>query len=334
MLAEQAPRATDAAGVWQLPRGDAFYRRMLANYTTTAMTPDEIHAVGLREVARLEAEMDPLLRQLGFTSGSLNQRYEQLESSIQPKGPGDPRPQILAENLKWVRDAETRAGRLFDLRPKAAVEVRRVPAFSEKTATAYYNDPAPDGSRPGVFWLPLPGPTFELLGMRSLAYHESVPGHHFQLGLQQESTDLPRFRRAGILGDNTAYTEGWGLYAERLADEDGWYANDPKGRLGYLHNMLWRARRLVVDTGIHAMKWTRQQAIDYGIKAQEVERYVVYPGQACAYMIGQLKLVELREKVRAKRGDKFSIKEFHNAVLKAGNLPLSALEAEIARTFP
>ena len=124
------------------------------------------------------------------------------------------------------------------------------------------------------------------------------------------------------------------MYAERLADEDGWYANDPKGRLGYLHNMLWRARRLVVDTGIHAMTWTRQQAIDYGIKAQEGERYVVYPGQACAYMIGQLKLVELREKVRAKRGEKFSIKEFHNAVLKAGNLPLSALEAEIARAFP
>ena len=281
MLGEQAPRATDAAGVWQLPRGDAFYRRMLANYTTTSMTPDEVHALGLREVARLEAEMDPLLRQLGFTTGSLNERYEQLEQSIQPKGPGDPRPQILADNLKWVRDAEKRADRLFDLRPKAAVEVRRVPAFSEKTATAYYNDPAPDGSRPGVFWLPLPGPTFELLAARSLAYHESVPGHHFQLAVQQESTELPRFRRAGILGDNTAYTEGWGLYAERLADEDGWYANDPKGRLGYLHNMLWRARRLVVDTGIHAMKWTRQQAIDYGIKAQEVERYVVYPGQAC-----------------------------------------------------
>ena len=161
-----------------------------------------------------------------------------------------------------------------------------------------------------------------------------MPGHHFQIALQQESTELPRFRRAGIFGDITAYIEGWGLYAERLADEDGWYANDPQGRLGYLHNMLWRARRLVVDTGIHAKKWTRQQAIDYGIKAQEVERYVVYPGQACAYMIGQLKLVELREKVKAKRGEKFSIKEFHNAVLKAGNVPLSALEAEIARALP
>jgi uncharacterized protein (DUF885 family) len=334
MFAEQLPRSTDDAGVWRLPRGDEFYRRALATHTTTTMTPDEIHAVGLREVARLETEMDTLLRQLGFTAGSVKERYAQLEQSIQPKGPGDPRPQILADNVKWVRDAEKRAAGLFDLRPKAAVDVRRQPAFSEKTAQANYNSPAPDGSRPGVFWLPLPGPTFELLRTRSLAYHEAVPGHHFQIGLQQEMTELPRFRRAAVFGDITAYVEGWGLYAERLADEEGWYAGDPQGRIGYLNNVLWRARRLVVDTGLHAKKWTRQQAIDYGIAPYEVERYIVSPGQACSYMIGQLKIVELREKARMRRGDKFSIREFHNAVLRAANVPLSALEAAVARALP
>jgi uncharacterized protein (DUF885 family) len=334
MFAEQLPRSTNDAGVWRLPRGDEFYRRALATHTTTTMTPDEIHAVGLREVARLEAEMDTLLRQLGFTAGSVKERYAQLEQSIQPKGPGDPRPQILADNVRWVRDAERRAAGLFDLRPQAPVEVQRQPAFSEKTAQANYNSPAPDGSRPGVFRLPLPGPTFELLRTRSLAYHEAVPGHHFQIGLQQEMTELPRFRRAAVFGDITAYVEGWGLYAERLADEEGWYAGDPQGRIGYLNNMLWRARRLVVDTGVHAKKWTRQQAIDYGIAPYEVERYVVYPGQACSYMIGQLKIVELREKARARRGDRFSIREFHNAVLRAANVPLSALEAAVARALP
>jgi uncharacterized protein (DUF885 family) len=334
LLAEQLPKSTDEAGVWRLPRGDEFYQSVLATFTTTTMTPDEIHEVGLREVARIEGEMDVLLRQLGFTNGTVNARYQQLNLSIQPKGAGDPRPEILATNVKWVRDAETRADRLFDIRPKAPVDVRREPAFSEKTAAAHYTDPAPDGSRPGVFYLPLPGPTFDLLRTRSLAYHEAVPGHHFQLALQQESAELPRFRRLGVLGDSTPYIEGWGLYAERLADEDGWYDGDPRGRIGYLNSMLFRARRLVVDTGIHAKKWTRQQAIDYGINPQEVERYVAWPGQACAYMIGQLKIVELREKARARRGDKFSIKEFHNAVLKTGSVPLTVLEAELARALP
>jgi uncharacterized protein (DUF885 family) len=334
MFADQLPHATDDAGVWKLPNGDAFYRHALAMHTTTSMTPDEVHAVGLREVARIEAEMDTLLRQLGFANGSVNERYAQLERSIQPKGPGDPRPQILADNVKWVRDAERRSAQLFDLLPKARVEVQREPAFSEKTAQAHYNEGSPDGSRPAVFFLPLPGPSFELLRTRSLAYHEAVPGHHFQISIQQELTDLPRFRRAAVFGDLKPYVEGWGLYAERLADEEGWYAGDPRGRIGYLNSMLWRARRLVVDTGIHAKRWTRQQAIDYGIAPYEVERYVVYPGQACAYMIGQLKIVELREKVRAKLGDKFSIKAFHTAVLKVAGVPLSALEAEIDRVFP
>jgi uncharacterized protein (DUF885 family) len=328
-LAEQLPKATDDAGVWRMPRGDAFYAQALRTFTTTSLTADEIHAIGLREVARLEGEMDTILRQLGYTSGTVNARYAQLEAALQPKGTADPRPGILADNEKWVRDAEQRAALLFDLRPKAPVVVQREPAFSEKTAAAHYSTPAPDGSRPGVFFLPLPGPPYSILRRRSLVYHEAVPGHHFQLALQQEMTDLPRFRSRGVIGAGSAFVEGWALYAERLADENGWYEGDPHGRLGYLNSMLFRARRLVVDTGIHAKRWTRQQAIDYGINAQEVERYVVWPGQACAYMIGQLRIAELRDKARAGLGARFQIKEFHNLVLRTGDVPLDVLGREV-----
>jgi uncharacterized protein (DUF885 family) len=328
-LAEQLPSSTDDAGVWRLPRGDAFYRQALATFTTTSLSPDEIHAIGLREVARLEGEMDTILDQLGYADGTVNARYARLEATLQPKGAADPRPELLALNEKWVRDAEQRAALIFDLRPQAPVEVRREPAFSEKTAAAHYTDPAPDGSRPGIFWLPLPGPPYQMLRTRSLVYHEAVPGHHFQIALQQEMPNLPRFRTRGAVGAGSAFVEGWALYAERLADENGWYEGDPHGRLGYLNSMLFRARRLVVDTGMHAKRWTRQQAIDYGINAQEIERYVVWPGQACAYMIGQLRIVELREKARAAMGTRFSIKEFHNAVLRTGDVPLDVLGREV-----
>ena len=329
LLAAQLPRTTDEAGVSRLPRGVERYRQALATYTTTPLGPDEVHAIGLREVERLEGEMDKILRELGYKDGTVNARYAQLDLTLQPPAQPDPRPAILAENEKWVRDAERRAASLFDLLPKAPVVVKREPAFSERTAAAHYSVPAPDGSQPGVYWLPLPGPTFGMLRTRSLSYHEAVPGHHFQLALQQEMQELPRFRRLGVYGFISAYGEGWALYAERLADEEGWYAGDPHGRLGYLNSMLFRARRLVVDTGLHVKKWTRQQAIDYGIGAQEVERYVVWPGQACSYMIGQLRIVALREKAKAALGAKFSIKEFHNVVLRVGNVPLDVLAPEV-----
>ena len=328
-LAELLPKASDDAGVWRLPGGEAFYAHSLRRFTTTNLTADEIHTIGLKEVARLESEMDAILKQLGYSNGTVNARYDQLERALQPKGSADPRPEILADNLKWVRDAEQRSALLFDLRPKATVEVRREPAFSEKTAAAHYTTPAPDGTRPGVFWLPLPGSPFMVMRRRSLTYHEAVPGHHFQLALQQEMSGLPRFRTRGAISAGSAFVEGWALYAERLADENDWYKDDLHGRLGYLSSMLFRARRLVVDTGIHAKRWTRQQAIDYGINAQEVERYVVWPGQACAYMIGQLRIVELREKARAAMGSKFSVKEFHNLVLRTGDVPLDVLGQEI-----
>ena len=329
MLQEQLPRATDEAGVWRLPRGAEYYAAQLATYTNTRLTADEIHAIGLREVARIEGEMDAILRQLGYANGTVNERYRQLEAAVQPKGPGDPRPQILAEAERLVRDAEKRAALVFDKTPKARVEVRREPAFSEKTAAAHYSDPASDGSRPGIYYLPLPGPNFEIVRMRSLAYHEAVPGHHFQIAMQQEMTGLPKYRRLMIFGGSSAYIEGWGLYAERLADENNWYEGDLQGRLGFLQMQLTRARRLVVDTGIHAKRWTRQQVIDYGITPQEAERYIVWPGQACAYMIGQLRIIELREKARMALGDEFSIKAFHNLVLETGSVPLEVLGQEV-----
>ena len=328
-LDEQLPKATNDAGIWRLPGGDAFYTFSLKRFTTTNLTADEIHNIGLREVARIEGEMDTILRQLGYANGTVNQRYTQLEAAIQPKGTADPRPQILANAERTVRDAERRAALLFDLRPKAPVDVRREPPFSEKTAAAHYTDPSPDGTRPGIYWLPLPGAPYELVRARSLAYHEAVPGHHFQLALQQEMTDLPRFRRLGIFGAGSAFVEGWALYAERLADENGWYEGDSQGRLGFLQMQLLRARRLVVDTGLHAKRWTRQQAIDYGFRPQEIERYIVWPGQATAYMIGQLRIIELREKARMAMGDRFSIKEFHNLVLRTGDVPLEVLGQQV-----
>jgi uncharacterized protein (DUF885 family) len=209
------------------------------------------------------------------------------------------------------------------------VVVKREPPFTEKSAAAHYTPPARDGSRPGIFWAPLPGPKFEIIEMRTLVYHEAVPGHHFQIALQNEMTSLPRFRRDRVFGFLSAHGEGWALYSEQLAAEQGWYEGDPKGHLGQLQDELFRARRLVVDTGLHTMHWTRQQAIDYGISASEVERYVVWPGQACSYKIGMLKILELRAKAQHELGPRFFLKEFHNTVLRAGNVPLGVLETVI-----
>ena len=329
LLAEQLKTAADDVGVWRLPDGAAFYQHTLHQFTTTRLTPDEIHTIGLREVARIEGEMDRLLRQLGYTTGSVEARTTALNDSLQPRGPGDPRPGLVAAAEKAVRDAETRAALIFDRRPKAPVDVRREPVLSEKTTAAHYNAPAPDGSRPGIFFLPLPGPKYSILGRRTLAHHEAVPGHHFQIALQLEDKNLPYYRSRGVFEGGSAYTEGWALYAERLADENGWFDGDPQSRIGYLNSMLFRARRLVVDTGIHAKHWTRQQAIDYGISPQEVERYIAWPGQACSYMIGQLRLVELREKARSALGSTFSVKDFHNLVLGLGSAPLEVVAQEV-----
>jgi uncharacterized protein (DUF885 family) len=201
--------------------------------------------------------------------------------------------------------------------------------FQEANAAANYTAPARDGSRPGIFQIPLRPARMTKFNLRSLVYHETVPGHHFQIALELENTDLPAFRQLRVFGGISAPVEGWALYAERLAAESGWYDGDPEGLLGQLDSALFRARRLVVDTGLHALRWTRQQAIAYGIEASEVERYVVNPGQACSYMIGQLKIVELREKARTALGQRFSLREFHNVVLGTGSVPLELLERQV-----
>jgi uncharacterized protein (DUF885 family) len=332
LLSAELPKSTGDAGVWRLPRGAEFYARQLASSTTTRLSAAEIHQIGLREVARIEAEMDESLRRLGFVDGTLQQRIEALNASMMPKA-DDPRPILLAQVEGAMRDAERRSQAIFNLQPKAPVVLKREPGLSEGGAAAHYTPPAPDGSLPGIYWLPLAdiGPRVTWLGsgLKSTAIHEAVPGHHFQLTIQQESSTLPKYRKLGAFGFISAFGEGWALYAERLADENGWYADDPRGRLGYLNLQLFRARRLVVDTGIHAMRWTRQQAIDYGFTPAEVERYVVWPGQACSYMIGQLKIVELRERARAALGDRFSLKAFHDLVLRLGNVPLDVLADEV-----
>ncbi|HEV7402755.1 MAG TPA: DUF885 domain-containing protein [Chthoniobacteraceae bacterium] len=326
MLREQRPLAKSDAGLWRLPGGDRAYANALHRFTTTELTTQQIHEIGLQEVARIEQEMDTLFRQLGYRDGGIKERYEKLDLDSQPPAAPDPRPALLARFTGMVRDSEKRASLLFDLRPKAPIEVRREPSFTEKTAAAHYTHPARDGSRPGIFWAPLPGPAFGVLGMRTLVYHEGVPGHHFQIALQQETESLPRWRRQGIFSGGSAFSEGWALYAEQLAAENGWYAGDSKGRIGQLNAELFRARRLVTDTGLHTLRWTRQQAIDYGISPAEVERYVMNPGQACAYKIGMLRILELRAKAQQALGAKFSIKEFHNLVLQTGNVPLGVLE--------
>jgi len=330
LLQEQLPRTTADAGLWRLPDGAQAYATRLGYYTTTDLAPAQIHEIGLREVTRIEAEMDRLFRQLGYTEGTIVERCTKLNQDLQPPAEPDPRPALLARYQEILDDSVRRATKYFDLQPKAPCEVKREPLFTEKTAAAHYSVPARDGSRPGVFWAPLPGPIFRMQNMRTLTYHEAIPGHHYQLALMQEMTDLPRFRQDRIFGGNSANPEGWALYAEQLAAEAGWYEGDIPGHIGQLEAELARARRLVLDTGIHAMKWTRQQAIDYGLPgfnaATEVDRYTVIPGQACAYKIGQLKILELRAKAKAALGDKFAIKEFHNVVLRAGIVPLSVLE--------
>jgi uncharacterized protein (DUF885 family) len=329
LLEAQLPLATDEAGISRLPGGDQAYANALHRLTTTDLAAGQIHALGLKEVARIETEMDALLRPLGYTTGSIKERMDRLDADTQPPTGPDPRPALLARYEEILRDSEKRAALIFDLRPQAPVVVKREPPFTEKSAAAHYTFPARDGSRPGIFWAPLPGPKFQIIEMRTLVYHEAVPGHHFQIALQNEMTSLPRFRRDRVFGGLSAHAEGWALYAEQLTAEQGWYEGDPKGHLGQLQDELFRARRLVVDTGLHTMHWTRQQAIDYGIEASEVERYVVWPGQACSYKIGMLKILELRAKAQQALGDKFSLKEFHNTVLRAGNVPLAVLEQVI-----
>ena len=329
LLESQLPKATDNAGLWRFDKGAEIYAHKLKAFTSTAMTAGEIHQLGLREVSRIEGEMDAILRKLGRTEGSVNQRIERLRADLSYPGTSDGRSRIMADIETTIRDAEKRAGALFDLRPKAMVIAQPYPEFRWASAAASYTAPPVDGSRPGIYQMPLRPEYMTRFGLRTLVYHETVPGHHFHSAFSVENRQLPKFRQVRALGGISAIGEGWALYAERMVAQEGWYEGDLEGLLGQLDDELFRARRLVVDTGLHAMRWTRQQAIDYGIEASEVERYVVNPGQATAYKIGQLEIFRLRDKARTSLGPRFNLKEFHNAVLSAGTVPLTVLEHEI-----
>jgi uncharacterized protein (DUF885 family) len=331
-LAGLLPRTGHDAGLWRLPAGDKAYTERLIDHTTTTMSVDQIHRLGLAEVERIEAEIDRGLRSIGQAAGSVDERLRELRRSLAPPADPDPRPQLLARYTQYVREAEQRSRALFHSMPRAAVDVRRVGPITERTASAHYTTPAPDGSRPGVMWVPLPGPAFNVMGMKSLAVHEAVPGHHFQLALQQETLALPRWRRLRVFGGGSAHSEGWALYAERLAIEQGWYEGDPHGLIGAWEAQRFRARRLVVDTGLHARRWTRERAIAYGISTSEVERYVANPGQACAYMVGMLRIRSLRDEAKAALGARFSLPDFHELVLRSGSMPLDVL-GDVVRSW-
>jgi uncharacterized protein (DUF885 family) len=330
-------KATDDDGVWKLPEGAAFYAHCLRSNTTVALNPEQVHAIGLAEVTRIEGEMKAILSRLGCDD--VQNAPRKLQESAKEErflypNTAEGRAQALADYQRILDDINTRLDPLFAVRPKAVLKVERVPEFREKTsAGAYYHPADLGGGRPGVFYANLRDMNeVSKFGMKTLAYHEGIPGHHFQLAIAMELRGVPFFRR---LVPFTAYAEGWALYAEKLARENGAYADDPYSELGCLDAELFRAVRLVVDTGIHAMRWTRQQAIDYMAQhtaqalesiVSEVERYIVMPGQACAYKIGELKLLELRQKARQALGDKFDLRQFHNVLLKNGSMPLSLLE--------
>lgn len=337
LLEGEASAATDDAGLWRFPDGADAYGAALRRYTTTVMTADEIHEVGLRMVADIEGRMDGVLRQLGYADGTVRDRMGRLMAG-QPAFPDSPegRAQYNALITSTIRDAERRAASLFERVPKMPVVARAYPDFMRGRA-ASYSIGTTDGARPGTFQYAVTGVTMTPFGLRTTAYHEAVPGHHFQGALQAEDAGLSKLLRDRVFGNNSAIGEGWGLYAERLAAEQGWYDGDPTGLLGQMQMALFRARRLVIDTGLHAKRWTRAQAIEYlgplpGLgTASEVDRYVSQPGQACSYMIGELKIVELRERARTALGSRFSLAEFHTRVLGAGRVPLDVLAQDIER---
>ena len=330
-----AHRALVNEGAWHLPDGDTYYAWCVRSRTTTDMTPAQVHALDLTEVARIGAEMDAILTTQGHSEGSIGSRLQVLAHEPSQLFPNteDGRKAMLAHFQAILDVVNAGLGAAFDVRPKLGVEVRRMPAFSEQGAPeAYYETGSIDGSRPGMFYVNQRDTALMAkFGMRTMAYHEGIPGHHFQGSIAQELEDVPFFRK---IIPFTAYNEGWALYAERLAFELG-FERDPLDNLGRLRDEMMRAVRLVVDTGIHAKHWTREQAVAYMIDktgfdeasvVTEIERYFVDPGQALAYKVGMLKIMALREKARASLGEKFDLAQSHNQVLTHGALPLMVLE--------
>lgn len=329
----QHTRAT--SGMGGLPNGKAWYAFKVRRYTTTGMTPAEIHQIGLDQVERIHGEMRKVMKEVGF-DGSMHEFFKYMQTD--PKFSFDSREQLLSYYRALEDKVMQGVPKLFSLVPKADFEIRPVPAFREQSAAGgSYMSPSADGSRPGIFYVNTYDlPTRKKWDAEDLFLHEAIPGHHFQIALQQEMKNLPAFRR---FGGETAFTEGWGLYTESLGRKLGVYET-PYSYFGYLQNELWRAIRLVTDTGLHSLGWSREQVIDYMLKnsaesktqsTAEAERYMAIPGQALAYMVGAMKIQSLREKAKQALGDRFDIREYHAVVLSDGSVPLDILEGKVDR---
>ncbi|MEE8294921.1 MAG: DUF885 domain-containing protein [Sphingomonadales bacterium] len=335
----QRPRSRDDAGLWAQPGGDALYVKMAAAMGDTDLTPEQIHQLGLAEVSRITRIMDDILISEGYTEGSVGERLLALGTEARFIYPNTEAGKLkLIEDLNaHLNDMKARLPAYFITIPEADVIVKRFPKQSEATAPGgFYDGPSMDGSRPGIFWVNLRDtaetPSWQ---MPTLTYHETLPGHHFEVAQAVTATDRPLFRR---LGAYNSFSEGWALYSENLAEEMGVYEDDPFGNLGRLHGELYRAVRLVVDTGMHYKRWTREQAIDYMAEVtgsarsgviSEIERYAVWPGQALGYKLGMLKFQELRALAEAALGENFDIREFHEVVLGKGPMPMKVVEARV-----
>ena len=332
---EYAPACRETSGIDAIPTGKEWYAYAVKRWTTTNKTPDEIFALGNSEVARISKEMETVKQQVGF-KGELKDFFNDLRSNKKLK-PFKTADEIIARYNAIHEKMKPNLDKLFDKKPKMAFEVRRIEAFREATTAANYNVGSVDGSRPGIFYFPIRDVSnYSYLGMEDLFLHEAIPGHHYQIALKVENTELPEFRRFLNYG---AYTEGWGLYAESLGKELGLYT-DPYSYFGMLSGEMHRAIRLVVDAGLHSQGWTREQAIQYSKDHEaaaednivsEIERYMSNPGQALSYKMGQLKILELRAKAEKELGSKFDVKQFHNQLLDVGSLPLDLLDVKISR---
>jgi uncharacterized protein (DUF885 family) len=330
---EYLPASRTTSGIGSLPNGKELYKVYAKQWTTTTKTPEEIHALGLKEVARIKAEMEKVKDQVGF-KGTINEFFEHVRTKPELMSFKTPE-EVIANFEKIHQTIKPNVDKLFSLQPKCPFQIKRTEAFREKTASAEYNQGAADGSRPGTFYVPIPDVKgYNYYGDEDLFLHEAIPGHHFQISLQQENNELPNFRKFAWFG---AYGEGWALYTESLGKELGLYT-DPYQYFGMLGNEMHRAVRLVVDTGIHNKGWTREQAIKYSLDNEaeseagiiaEIERYMAIPGQALSYKMGQLKILELRKKAQDKMKNKFDIKVFHQKILESGVLPLALLEKKI-----